>query len=470
MKRFIFFLFFSSTVTAQLREVAEVSFVLPEGISEDITVIPVNDDIVLVNYQDDYSRREQRIVILRYNSNLELIWTGTALLPKFFVPASFTVEGNTLYYLTRELEGKKLHLVEFNLGNDTVRGWDFESITLLENIGFTMFGGKPLIAGIYNLKPVVEMHNLQDKTARVLPNIYNKNNELRGIFVNPYRDELYVFTSFRNNCQMEVTTYDENGKMLVRRNLGDKKHRIRQIQVKPGAAGEPFILGTYNSACLDMTEGLFSGSLDLPQEIKYHSISGLPAYKASLSDKRRKRLQLRKEKGRGGEIRQKAIFHVPVMGVNGFLVAADFYVGVPVVVVGDVSRYERTKYKPVSEYRIWRILLAELDPEGQVTYDRLYKLEGEVFRGFRPQSAFLFKEDEFYAFLPFDNKLLYAGAGKTESYPLFGPEEGFRTSNTETSLFNLNINSFIAHGATEIRPAATEGVSRQIYFIKKFQF
>lgn len=472
MKRFIFFFFVSFAAAAQLREVAEISIMLPEGIEEDIEVIPVNEDILLVNFQEDFLRRDQRVVLLKYNSNLVLTWTATAPVPRFYVPVSFVVNGHILYYLVKEREGKKLHLLQFDLENETIGGSDFESITMLENIGFTVFNGKPLISGIYNLKPVVEMHNLKEKTAKVLPDIYNKNNELKGIFINPYRDELYVFSSLRNNCQMHVATYDENGKLLFRRSIGDKKHRVRQLEVRLGSDGEPFVLGTYNSACLDMTEGLFAGSIDMPQNIRYHSVAGLPGYRASLSDKKRRRLQLRKERGKSGEVRQRAIFHVPVSGLNGSLLATEFYnmqsatrSSSPVEISGPSGR---TLY--FSEYKVWRILLAELDSEGNVTYDRLFKLEGDVFRRLLPQSAFLFKNEEFYAFLPLGNRLIYAGAEKTEYHTLFTPGEGMRVTDTNASLFNLNINSFIAHGVAEIRALVPDGVSQQIYFIKKLEF
>lgn len=472
MKRFIFFVFLSLTATAQLREVAEVTIVLPDGINEDIHVVPVNDDIVLVNFQEDYLKREQRVVVVKYNSNLELTWTGNASTPRFYVPVSFVVSGQVLYYLVKEREGKKLHLVQFDLENETISASDFESITVLENIGFTVFNGKPLISGIYNLKPVVEMHNLKDKTAKVLPDIYNKNNELKGIFLNSYRDEIYVFSSLRNNCQMQVATYDEAGKLLFRRSLGDKKHRVKEFEVRLGPNGEPYVLGTYNSSCLDMAEGLVIGSLDLPQSIRFHSIAGLPGYRASLSDKRRRKLQLRKERGKSGEIRQKAIFHVPVSGLNGFLLATEFYNTQSTSrAVSQVEFSEATgKTLHLSEFKVWRILLAELDTEGNVTYDRLYKLEGDGFRRLSPQSAFLFKNEEFYAFLPSGNKLIYTGADKVESYPLFNTGDAIRVTDTEASLFNLNSNSFIAHGVAELRPVAPEGTSRQFYFIKKLRF
>ncbi|MCD8538577.1 MAG: hypothetical protein LRY55_01585 [Leadbetterella sp.] len=174
MKRLIFFFFLSLTAAAQLREVAGVSMALPEGVEEDIRVLPFNDDILLVNFQEDFLRRDQRVVVLKYNSNLELSWTGSATVPRFYETVSFVVSGQVLYYLTREKESKKLHLLAFDLEHETVTASDFESITALENPGFTVFDGKPLITGVYNLKPVVEMHNLTDKTAKVLPDIYTK--------------------------------------------------------------------------------------------------------------------------------------------------------------------------------------------------------------------------------------------------------------------------------------------------------
>jgi len=470
MKRFIFFFFLSFGAAAQLREVAEASIMLPDGVREDLEVIAVHDDIVLVNFQDDYVKREQRLMVMKYNGSLELTWTGSVTVPRFYVPVSYVVDGTVLYYLLKEPQGRKLHMVQFDLENETTGGTDFESITLLENTGFHIFNGQPLISGTYNQRPVVEMHDLTDKTARVLPDIYTKNNELKGIFVNPYRNELYVFSAPGGSCQIQAATYDENGKLLFRHAIGDKKHRVQQVDVRTGPSGEPFVAGTYNSVCLDMMEGFFAGSLDLPQEIRYHSIATLPGYNASLSEKKKRRLQLRKDRGKSGEIRQKAIFHVPVSGASGFLLAADLYsaqsvTGTRTVEFTDVSG----KKNDYSEFKVWRVLLAESDAEGNMISDGLFKLEGSNFRGLFPQSAFLVKNEKFYAFLPAGNKLVYTGAGQQESHVLFSSEEGLRVTDADIQLLNLNSSSLIAHGVAEIKPAAADGNSRQIYFIKKLE-
>ncbi len=467
MIRLWFFLCLSTAASAQLREVAEVTFVLPEGISEDIEVMAVNEDILLVNFQEDYTKRENQVVVVRYNTQLEVTWAATAPVPRLFEPVSFQVSGQVLYYLLKEREGRKMHLLQFDFGNENVTAADFESITALEDIGFSLFNGQPLLYGLYNLKPVVEMHNLREKTAKVLPDIYNKNNELKEIFINPYRDEIYVFSSLRQNCEMQVATYDVDGKLLFRQSLGDKKHRIRRVEVRLGAGGEPFVMGTYNSACLDMTEGLFAGSLDLPRQIKYHSIARLPGYKASLTEKRRRRLQLRRERGKSDAVRQRAIFHVPVFGANGFLLATEFYNMQSTS--SSSGQFSPGRASQFSEYKTWRVLVAEMDMEGNVLYDRLYKLEGDPFLGLNPQAAFLFKGEEFYTFLPLGNRLIYAGPGKSEYHPIFSQVEGFRFANTEARLFNMGMNTFIAHGFTEMRALVPEAPAQQIYFIKKFR-
>ena len=465
MKRILFFLCLSFGATAQLREVAEVSFVLPEQVGEDIDVLPVNDDIVLVNFQEDYAKREQRVVVLKYNAGLELTWTASAAVPRFYQPVSYVVSGQALYYLVKEKDGRKLQMLEFDLVNHRVTTSEFESITVFENIGFTVFNGYPIISGLYNLRPVVEMHNPREKTAKVLPDIYNKNNEVRGIFSNPYRKELYVFSSLRQNCQFQVATYDESGKFLYRQTVGDKKHRVRYADVKFGTGGEPFLVGTYNSACLDMVEGVFSVSLDFPKEIRYHSLATLPGYKSALSEKKKRRLQIRRERGKTSEIRQKAIFHVPASGVNGFLLVTEFYNAQPVS--GSGGQYRSTYF---AEHKIWRILITEIDTEGNVTYDRLYKVEGDNFRHLQPQSAFLLNNDEFYTFLPSGSRLVIGGPEGNEFFPLFAPGDGIRMTNTEARLFNTGPNTFIAHGVTEMRSFGSEVASPQLYFIKKFEF
>ncbi len=478
MIRLFILLIFSLSVSAQLRQTAAISVLLPEDLEEDITVIPVRDNAVLmISSSEEIYKRKKNISISKYNQDLMADWVSSFTINKPFVPVNYLVKEDILYYLLAEPDSKKIEVVTFQLETGHWKVQDLETLTQLYNINFDIFNGNILVMGEYNARPVVEMHSLSDKKAKVLPEIYAKNIELTGLKVNPYRNELYVFTLIKNKCQLQFLTYDADGKIVSRGILGDKKHKIKTAEVNFSSDGEPHIVGAFNSSCQDMVQGFYSGSLDRPNVLHYNSISDLESFNEMLSPKRREKRRMRKQEGKVNDIKQRAIFTVPFSGSSGFVASAEIYsqqsMSSNMVRYSMLPNEVRRRPETIYEYKIHRLLLAEVGFDGQVSQDNIVKIESNAFRNLRPHSAYLFKDNNFYGFLSNSNDLLYVDMGERNAKPKkFSLIDGIpgKVTNLEADVVGWTSKAVLAHGVAYIQ-TGSEGFinSRQIYFIKKIE-
>ena len=478
MKNLLFFLLFSLSALAQVHEVAEISMVLPEELDEDIEVLVINEDeLLLLNLQEDFAtKKDKNLSIIKLDSELKQQWVVYISIEKNKIPVNFRATNDKLYYLLQSPDTKKLDLITVELSNGQWSINSFESLTKLLNLNFDVFNGYLLISGEYSEKPVVEMHSLSINAAKVLPELHYKNTLLRGIFVNPYRNELYVITAVTNKCQLVALTYDETGKLLSKHVLGDKKHKLSNVQIRFSTDGEPFVVGTYNTVCNDLVAGLFSGSLDRPSKFYYNEISDLPSYTSTLSSKRQEKRQLRKEKGKESSARQRVLFSIPFSGENGYVASAEIYsqqtINVPVT-----NRIEpggrRIVLPSMYEYKVNKLLLAELNFDGKINQDNLVKLEGKTFNSARPQTTYFFKNDNFYGILPGKKDLTYVNMSVNNSalqtYNLFSDTK-HKINEVDVELQNWGSNAVVAYGVAYLEFSNGQYSSvRQLYFVKKLE-
>jgi hypothetical protein len=478
MKNLLFFLFCSLPALAQVHEVAEVSMVLPEELDEDIEVLVINEEeLLLINLQEDFAtKKDKNLSVIKLNSELKQQWVVYINIEKNKIPVNFRATDDKLYYLLQSPDTKKLELITVELSNGQWSIHSFESLTKLLNLNFDVFNGFLLISGEYSEKPVVEMHSLSINAAKVLPELHYKNTLLRGMFVNPYRNELYVITALSSKCQLNALIYDETGKLISKHVLGDKKHKLSNIQIRFSTDGEPFVVGTYNTVCNDLVAGLFSGSLDRPSKFHYNEISDLPSYTSTLSSKRQEKRQLRKEKGKESSARQRVLFSVPFSGENGYVASGEIYsqqtVNVPATnTIAPGGR--RITLPSMYEYKVNKLLLAELGLDGKVNQDHLVKLEGKNFNSLRPQTAYFFKNDNFYGILPGKRDLNYVNMSVSNSpvrtYNLFYDSK-HKINEIDVELQNWGSNAVLASGVAYLEFSNGQYSSvRQLYFIKKLE-
>lgn len=480
MKRLLILVFFSIQATAQLHEVAQTTMVLPNEILETIEVLTVEDEVLLVDFQESILGRDKNVMLIKYNAQLEQVWTAFCPVNRLYQPVSYLTKDDVFYYLTRELESKKVQLIMFQMDSGHWSVHDFELLTNMSDISFEMFNGNVLIGGTYNYKPVIEMHTLSDKTAKVLPEIYYKNNTLGNMMVNPYRNQLYVFSQVQNKCQFQVTIFDALGKLVSRHLLGDKKHKVQGAEVRFGLDGEPFIVGAYNSSCTDLSEGFYTGSLDEPNRIKYHAISDLRSFNDLLPVKRREKRLLKKEKGKSSPLRQRLIFSIPFSGSTGYIASAEVYTQQTTTTYqvpmnqGTTGRLvSRRDVLSTKDYRVSNLLLVENSFDGQVIQDRMVKMTSNNFNHIEPQVAYIVKDEAFYGILPNKDDLVYVNMSSdtpdVQRFKIMSSEK-FNVSSIDAKLISWTPQYALVYGTADaFFNNNTASFTRELFFLKKIE-
>jgi hypothetical protein len=476
MKPFFLFLFLSLPTLGQVHEVAEMTMILPEDIDEEIDIHLINEEeLLLINLQENTTaRREKKISIKKFDKNLNELWEAIVPIDKFNIPINARVFNERLYYIFQVPETNKLELISLDLITGTWNRYALESLTKLQKVNFDIFNGYIFISGEYNNKPVIEMHGLSISASKVLPEIHYKNTIVQGVYGNPYRGHLYVLTKLVTKCQILVITYDETGKFISKSFLGDKKHKISNAQIRFTTEGEPMIFGSFNNVCNDLVTGFFSGSLDRHAQLTFTNISDLSSIKSSLSPRRQEKSMLRREQGKSDLVRQRILFSIPFFGENSYVAAGEIYsqqnlTKHPTAMVGYGTR--GTRLPSIYEYKINKVLLAEVSFDGKVNQNDLVKIESKNFLNLSPQTAYFFQNENIYGILPYKNDLNYFNTsgptGEVQTHRLF-PAPQYKINDINVDLLNWSPSTVLAYGVAYVEfPNGLYTSIRQLYFVKK---
>lgn len=473
MRKLLFILLFPILSFGQeLRQTAEVNMVLSSNVLEDINVLKIDDhSVLMVNAQEEYFGKGKNLAVQRFNDSLNIVWTSFAPLERFYDSAAYVIANDRFLFLSCRRDSKKVELITVFLDNGHWLKQEFEMLTQMEIFGIDYFNGNVIISGEYNFKPVVEMHNLDTKTSKVLPGIYNKDNEIYGMQINHHRNQIYVFTKRVSKCQFQVSQFDGNGKFLSRFILGDKKHKVGDLIIRYGLSGEPLVVGSYNTVCHESILGIFTGSLDAPTKLKYNVISNLKSFDEMYSEKKRSKREQKREEGKLKNIKQKALISVPFASDNGFVVAADIYNSQSPTNMGSISAMsENNKMALYKSYKVHRLLLAEIGLDGRIYYDKMVKMEGNSFYNLFPQSSHIFKDGSFFTLLPNNNQVYYADMSSPQrNMKKFRIDQslGLTLTSLDFELLSWSPRVVLAFGSANLQ--VNQQTSNEIYFLKRLE-
>ncbi len=470
MRLLVMLLLISVSCYSQLKEKAEFSLLLPTDVYEDIEVVPVGDFIYLINLQTEIFKRDAIVSVTKLNSNLETRWSSVIPIQSGYSAVGFIVAGGYVNYLFREADSKKLKLVRIDVIDGNWKLHDINLLTNLEAFRFSFLNDKILIYGQYNLRPVVELHDVEDKIQKVLPEIYFKGDEISSLHVNPLREEIYVVTTQRSKCNSIIKVYNEQGKYLFKRELGSKKQKIQDVELQTNQLGEPFLMGTYGSGCGVISTGFYFTSLDNISEIKYFPYYSLDSYGDILSDgakeKRLKRLESGDYRSGSGRV----LFSVSNASTNNFLLNMETY---SISTSNSANKYITNLDGPVinflQQYNISKSILAEVGTDGQLYSSNTAKIDNFVIPKLKPTVAYLFDGKSYYSLLPKEKFIAIDDfkGGNVKRHELFDNSKN-RFSNFNYELKNLDIHNVIAFGTADVTNELGYAVG-ELYFIKKLE-
>lgn len=469
MKLLVMFLLISVSSYSQLKETAEFSMMLPADLYEDIEVVPIGDFVYLINLQTEIFKRDAIVSVSKLNQDLKVTWSSVVPIPFGFSSVGFIVADGYVNYLFREADSKKLKLVRIDVNDGSWKIHDIRLLTNLEAFRFSFLNDKILIYGQYNFRPVVELHDVEDKIQKVLPEIYFKGDEISSLHVNPLREEIYVVTTKRSKCNSIIKVYNEQGKYLFKKELGNKKQKIQDVELRTNQLGEPFLMGTYGSGCGVVSTGFYFTSFDNTSEIKYFPYYSLDSYGDILShgakEKRLKRLESGDYRSGSGRV----IFSVFNASRNNFLFCMETY---SVSTATHANRYVTSIDGPtisLQQYNISKSILAEVGTDGRLYASNTAKIDNFVISKLKPTVAYLFDGNSYYSLLPKEKFIAIDDfkGGNVKRHELFDNSKN-RFSNYNYELKNLDIRNVIAFGSTDVTNELGYAVG-ELYFIKKLE-
>ena len=333
MKKIVSLLFFMTLISqsfAQLIESKEVEIAMNHSIFEDFTVIPLDSNgVIIVNEQEGIFNKKGKITITKYDKNLKPAWYNIFEPGQFFELEKYYLSPDGFYCLLKDKNSEKIKILKIDLEKGDLIFIETELLTDIQVDLFAGFQSKVLIGGEYNNRPVVELHRLFDRSAKVLPGIYTNHLELQSIQVNESASEFYLMLQETKKCEFKILTFDIDGKKTREINLNDKGKKILNANILKINDQNQFLAGSFSENCGDLALGFYYFPVNNPEKRQFIKFSDFENFYSYLPEKKQEKLKKRKElkarKGKELKIRYKLNLQQPFVFENEVLLLAEVY-------------------------------------------------------------------------------------------------------------------------------------------------
>ena len=261
------------------------------------------------------SLEERGIAILRetedYNGmkrTWELILLDTALQQKatinFSIDSRYPLVGyettrNELLVLYRMGEHNKNHLQLITFDLDSMNEKERFEIKPEVDFRLTHFvkvGSSVSLGGYVSNDPAILLYNLTDKSIKVVPGFFQKDNELVDLRVNQNQtfNVLLIDRSTRAERKLVFRTFDEQGKLLLEDIIPIDDQKALQSSLTSSLEREDLgVFGTWGERTGKQSFGFFAIPVDpfTDQKIKYYHFGELGNFLNYMSPKRANRIK-----------------------------------------------------------------------------------------------------------------------------------------------------------------------------------
>ncbi|MCP9767684.1 hypothetical protein EGI22_07150 [Lacihabitans sp. LS3-19] len=487
MKYFVFIILtiFSQPIFAQLVETVDVEIPLRNDVDDDFSVISLDTNGVLViNSQSNFFGRKGKLIYSKFDNNLQKIWINTIDPGISFSLIKYFQSKNYLYCLLRESDTRKVKIVKLDLEKGDAVITETKMLTDMDVEFFAAIDTKVIILGKYNDKPVAELHRLFDLSAKVLPQIYSNHIKVLSLEINENSKEIYLMLKDDKKCQFKFTVFDEEGKLLYMKDLGDKRHVVQNSKVLKLPDNKYFLAGNFAENCSEYSSGFYFTPVEDFEDIQYFKFSELQNYYSYLSAKKQekiqKRLSLKREKGKDPKIRQRLNLQQPILD-NGkvLLVAEVFYPEYKnnmsysrsnLIHLGENYRTQRD----FNNYKYTQSLFFTFDGNGKKTWDYsidLKNLESAVLNN-KVQASFV-NEGILVAYAKDETifiKLIGDHRDPVDFVPIdLAKKDNIFLSDVTVDLFSWYNKNFLAFGYKTVRNPNDIG-NQEYFFLSKLSF
>jgi hypothetical protein len=482
---FLVFIAFSHHSFSQLVESVDVEIPLDENLIDDFSVVSLDTNgVLLIHFQTSILGKKGRLDFIKYDKDLRSQWANTIDPgPTFYLVKYFKGE-DYLFCLLQENDSKKIKIVKIDLDRGDAITTESTMLTDMNVEFFAAIETKVVILGVYNDRPVAELHRLFDQTSKVLPQIHSNFLKVLSLEVNESEKQIYLMLKDEKKCQFKLSVFDIDGKMLFMKDLGDKKHVILNSKILKIAKNTYFLAGNFADNCSEFSSGFYVTPLNRTEDIQFFKFSELQNFYTYLSPKRQEkvkgRLQSKKLKGRDPKIRHRLNLQQPYVFDNQVLLVGEVYYPE----YKNAMNYSRNSLLHLGEnyrttrdfnnYKFTQSLFCTFDFDGKKSWDYsvdLKNLESEVLNNKVQVSNS--KEGILVAF-PKEKtifmKLISKDKSPIDFVPLnIGSKNKEFVSDVTVDLSSWYKQTFLAFGYKTAKSASTLG-SKQFFYLKKLTY
>lgn len=297
---------------------------------DEFNVIPFDQKgLVVLNLKTNGFGRDLKLVFLKYDTDLNFEWRNTYAPGGLYDLIKYYETDNYLFCLLKEDDNKQVLILRLDIITGDFVVTECDMLTRMDIDIFVMVKSKALIGGSYNERPVIELINLFDQSAKVLPEVHANQVEINNIQVNPQNGNVYVLLKNAKNCKLFLKVYNYNGKVISSSILGEKKRLPVNGKILKTPDGEYILAGNYADNCTDYSVGFYTHPLTQKGETKFYNFTELTNFLSYLPVKRQRRIQRRlkaqKLRGKDVKMRHRLLLHDPVKTSQGITMVAEVF-------------------------------------------------------------------------------------------------------------------------------------------------
>ena len=259
----------------------------------------------IILFQKANTRNEKGFLwkILLLDTDLNTAWIKEYILPFGFFIRGYDYEKEHLYILFQEKEFKQneFFVIDLQLFDGNIQVFAIDVLIKLSLTQFEVTENTTLFGGTFEHKPVVIIHNLNEKKTTILPGFYENRSNILSIHTDNLSKLFTVFVSEEkyqtNTVTMKVFSLDGNLVYEVPLKPSLDKGLINGTSIGV-VDDELYIAGVFGKNFSEYSQGIYVAKInkDEQQDIYYTYYSELKNFFSYMKPKHQKRMQKKAEK------------------------------------------------------------------------------------------------------------------------------------------------------------------------------
>ena len=267
---------------------------------EYFTIVSLQEEgLALIREKDKYKGNKQLWEVIILDPNLAETGKFDIEINQRHVLLGYEIDRNQLYLLFRtgETSRNSLELVELNTlqGSETAR-YEISPELDFKVTHFSKVGANIILGGYVTNEPAILLFETADRSIKVLPGFFQKDNELVELRVNQNAtfNAVLMDRSLRSERKLVYKTFDASGNLLLEDIVPIEDDKSLQNSLSSTLKREELVLlGTFGEKQGKQSLGFYSMAVDpfSDQKINYFHFGSMENFHAYLSPKRAEKIK-----------------------------------------------------------------------------------------------------------------------------------------------------------------------------------